>query len=434
MELTTAGGSSCLGQAILAALPLDPHAKEPGRYRIVATDDPTQCVFHLLAGWMAGQVVVLAGKALPVILPRIDANAFHARACSFDDPPQSTDSPLCYSDLRFPLTGDAPAVIVASSGTTGTPKGIILSRENVESTTDVLTDVFDMQAARGDRFGNLSPFHGLGGLRGAMMALRHNVPAAFFLPSADGAFGLAKEVLASGCTTVLAGSSFVRLLASLSRWLGNEPTKLRSIMSCGSLYDDQASAQVRDVYGVDVVHSFGQTETAGIVMSERPGTYRAGLMPPPMRGVTQHFRAIDDAGVLELGIAHPMNFVGYLGDSPLPPGGVVWTGDLVGKSPDGLRFLGRAAHAIKTADGTGWLFPDRVERWLRETAGFADAAVRPYPNHSRLVAVIDADVLPGDLAQRLTAALGADYKDIHLFAGRVERSANGKLLRMDPHP
>ncbi|MGL4320327.1 MAG: AMP-binding protein, partial [Paracoccaceae bacterium] len=310
---------------------------------------------------------------------------------------------------------------------------IVLSRANVQSTTNVLTDIFNMRAANGDYFGNLSPFHGLGGLRGAMMALQHDMPVRFFRSGPDGGLAVAQAVLASGCTTVLSGSSFVRLLATASRWLADKPTKLRSIMSCGSLYDDHASAQVRDRYGVDVVHSFGQTETSGIVLSERPGTYRAGLMPPPMHSVIQHFRAHDQGDVQELGIQHPMNFLGYLGDAPLAKGAVVWTGDLVQHTPDGLRFLGRAAHAIKTADAMGWLFPDKVERWLREDAGFADAAVRPYPDHSRLKAVIDAATLPPDLGQRLTAALGVEYKDTHILAGKVERSANGKLIRMAPH-
>jgi acyl-coenzyme A synthetase/AMP-(fatty) acid ligase len=419
---------------ILARLPQDPYKRSSRRYRIVESSDPAQCTFHLLAGWLAGQVVVLAGAALAHLEPALHQDADYALPVYLTDSPQGLEKSVTFDDLVFPRPADAPAVLIASSGTTGVPKGIVHSRANVLSTTTVLTDIFAMRRAEGHVFGNLSPFHGLGGLRGAMMALRHDVPTIFFPPRPDNGLALARDVLQSECTTVLSGSSFVRLLASMAKWLAGSPTALRSIMSCGSLYDDRASAIVRERYGIELVHSYGQSETAGIVMSERPGTYRPGLMPPPMAGVVQHFRARDDGDVAELGIAHPMNFLGYLGDTTRRQAEVVWTGDLVRKTPEGLKFLGREAHAIKTADATGWLFPDRVESWLRDVAGFADAAVRPLPDHSRLLAVIVAKALPDTLEAQLVADLGSLYKGTRLCIGTVERTANGKLLKMEPMP
>jgi fatty acid CoA ligase FadD36 len=419
---------------ILACLPRDPYKSSSRIYRIVQSSDPAQCTFHLLAGWMAGQVVVLGGTALAQLAPALQHDADYVEPVDLSERPSEKQSASALDDLVFPQPADAPAVLIASSGTTGVPKGIVLSRASVLSSTTVLTDIFGMRGAEGHVFGNLSPFHGLGGLRGAMMALRHDVPAIFFPPQPDNGLALARDVLRSGCTTVLSGSSFVRLLASMSKWLTGSPTALRSIMSCGSLYDDRASAIVRERYGVEVVHSYGLSETAGIVMSERPGTYRSGLMPPPMAGVVQHFRARNDGDVAELGIAQRMNFLGYLGDTSRQQAEVVWTGDLVRKTPEGLRFLGREAHTIKTADATGWLFPDRVESWLRDVAGFADAAVRPLPDHSRLLAVIVAKALPETLEARLVAALGPQYKGTRLCLGVVERTTNGKLLKMEPLP
>jgi acyl-coenzyme A synthetase/AMP-(fatty) acid ligase len=412
----------------MACLPHDPYRGSPCKYRIVQGNDPAQCTFHLIAGWMAGH-------ALAHLLPALQHDAVLVGPVDLDSGPrQEPREDVSFGDLVFPLPADAPAILVASSGTTGVPKGIVLSRANVLSTTTVLTEIFEMRGAEGHVFGNLSPFHGLGGLRGAMMALQHRVPALFFPPHPDNGLAFARDVLRSGCTTVLSGSSFVRLMASMSKWLAGSPTALRSIMSCGSLYDDRASAIVLERFGIDVVHSYGLSETSGIVMSERPGTYRQGLMPPPMDGVVQHFRERDEVGVVELGISHPMSFLGYLGEPTSRRAEIVWTGDLVRKTREGLTFLGRDAHAIKTADATGWLFPDRVENWLRDEAGFADAAVRPLPDHSRLLAVIQADVLPENLGTDLVAALGPEYKGTRLCVGTVERTANGKLVKMDPQP
>jgi len=242
--LSSAKGKRTQVQHILGSLELDPHRNDLRRYRIVKSTDPAQCAFHLLAGWIAGQVVVMVGKALADIQPGLEPDCFNAATVNL----VNSNSIIKYDQLPFRSLDSEPAVIVASSGTTGTPKGIVLSRRSVEWTTSVLINQFSMNP--GDIFGNLSPFHGLGGLRGTMMALRHGVSTQFFENLEATAIGYAETVLESGVTTVLSGSSFVRLLDATGRWLSKKNTKLTSIMSCGSLYDDVASVAVKNTYDV----------------------------------------------------------------------------------------------------------------------------------------------------------------------------------------
>ena len=63
-------------------------------------------------------------------------------------------------------------------------------------------------------------------------------------------------------------------------------------------------------------------------------------------------------------------------------------------------------------------------------ARFTVAAVRPFPDHSGLLCVVDAPDLPFDLKARLIAALGQNYSVVEIDRGRVSRSPAGKLLEM----
>ncbi|MEZ5923123.1 MAG: AMP-binding protein [Hyphomicrobiaceae bacterium] len=413
--------------SILAALDNDPQENRGRPYRVVATHEPSLCLFHLLAGWRAGQIVVFAGSIETAADMLGTEDALIAEDVIIGD---SSTAPA-YTDLVFPSQPDAPAAVVMSSGTTGKPKGILLTRAGIEASADLLIDVFKLEP--GETYGNLSPVHTMGGLRAFMLALRYGNDIQFFegVEARDLAF--AKHVLSSGVAVVLSGASFVRLLDLSSRWLAGERTALRAIMSCGSLYDDRASRAVRDAYGIEVVNAYGQTETAGIVMCEPLGVYRPGLMAPPLPGVRQHFRPLDNE-VFELGIEYPHSFFGYVGQAPRSDP-IVWTGDLVARHETGIEFKGRDGHAIKTKTGESWLFPERVEAWIREHGGVSDAAVRPLPDHSGLWCVVSSPSIPATLKSDLCRALGPEYAELKIYAGIVSRTPSGKLAVMRPsHP
>lgn len=410
--------------AVLAELECDPPANRKAGYRVVSTDDPALCLFHLLAGWLQSQVVVFAGRVETAkeMLEREDY------VIAADIELRGRDSRLTYADLRFPLPATAPAAVVMSSGTTGKPKGILLSRDGIEHSADIIIDTFGLEPH--EKYGNLSPVHTMGGLRSFMLALRFGRDIEFFDGAEERDLAFVQRVLCSGVSVALSGASFVRLLDVSGRWLAQTGTSLRAIMSCGSLYDDLASRRVRDAYGIEVANAYGQTETTGIVMCEPLGSYRLNRMAPPLAGVRQHFRELGE-GVFELGIEYDHAFVGYLGQHRRNDP-VVWTGDLVTRRVDGIEFKGRAGHAIKTMTGEGWLFPDRVEAWIRECTDLGDAAVRPLPDHSGLWCVVNARTVPDDLRQRIVSALGPAYASLRIYPGQVRRTPSGKLLDMVP--
>ncbi len=235
-------------------------------------------------------------------------------------------------ELEFPVPVDAPAAVVMSSGTTGKPKGILLTRAGIESSADLLIDVVKIRPD--ETYGNLSPIHIMGGLRAFMLALRYGRSVIFFEGTDERDLAFSNRVLSSGVAVDISGACFVRLLDISQRWLATTETKLRAIMSYGSLYDDRASRAVRADYGIEVVNAYGQTETSGIVMYEPLGSYRLNRMAPALPKAKQHFRQID-GGVFELGIEYDHGFYGYVGHAPRSET-IVWTGDLVERHDDGL--------------------------------------------------------------------------------------------------
>ena len=414
---------------VLQALPLDAADNHGYPYRVVDSTHPAICMYHVLAAWLQGQVVVLVGNVNTAADFLEPGSYVVVKDAPFDSMHESELDTVSYTHMRFPSPSTAPAAVVLSSGTTGKPKGILLTRQGIEASCDILVDIFKMTPD--ETYGNLSPVHSMGGLRSFMLALRYGCNIHFFTNANLQGVAYAQAVLDSGCAVILTGASFVRLVGTSMNWLSFTSSKLRAMMSCGSLYDEVASHAVQKQTGIEVVNAYGQTETSGLVMCEALGVYRPKRMPPPMKNVRQHFRLIE-GDVYELGIEYPYSFYGYVGHEPQIDS-VIWTGDYIQKHADGISFQGRQGHAMKTTSADRWLFPETVENWLRDVAQVKDASVRPLPDHSGLWCVVHADELPADLKTRLIDAIGKEYASIKLYAGQVSRTPAGKLIDMKAH-
>jgi acyl-coenzyme A synthetase/AMP-(fatty) acid ligase len=409
---------------ILSRLPLDPVENRRAKIRAVVASDPATVLFHVFAAWQAGQIVALVGDEAAV--------HDHLRGEDYqiakDVEAGTVSAPADSVTLHFPQPPEAAAALVLSSGTTGRPKGILLSRAALMHSKRLLLDVFGLKT--GETYGNLSRLHTIGGLRAFCLALQDGIDIRFFDDEPRTGIAFAEAVLSSGVAVALCGASFVRLLASSARWLAERPTSLRALMSCGSLYDDAASAAVREAYGIEVVNAYGQTETSGIVLCEPLGSYRPGRMAPCLPGVRQEFRSVGE-GLWELGIHAPHPFKGYLGQTAHVEG-PIWTGDLVRRESDGLAFAGRVGHAMKSRAGDGWLLPEVVEAWVRAEVPGVDAVARPDDRHETLSVMVGVAAVPPGLLERMVADLGPAYAAARFRPARIERTAAGKVARVEP--
>ena len=184
-----------------------------------------------------------------------------------------------------------------------------------------------------------------------------------------------------------------------------------------------------DACGLPVMEGYGLTETCAAATLNAPGEFRFGTVGRPLPGI--EIRIADDGEVL---IHGPCIFSGYYRDEQATAeafdGDWFRSGDLGQIDADGyLRITGRKKDLIITSSGKN-IAPSLIETALREARWISEAVVygdnRPY-----LVAllVLDPDELPA-LAEHLgmepeSSAMAGDGRVQHVLAEVVDEVNRG---------
>ena len=118
---------------VLQALPLDAAANHGYPYRVVDSTHPAICMYHVLAAWLQGQVVVLVGNADTAADFLEPGSYVVVKDAPFDSMLESEAGTVSYAHMRFPSPSRAPTAVVISPGATGKPKGLLLTRQGVDT-------------------------------------------------------------------------------------------------------------------------------------------------------------------------------------------------------------------------------------------------------------------------------------------------------------
>jgi O-succinylbenzoic acid--CoA ligase len=296
------------------------------------------------------------------------------------------------------------ALVVATSGTTGDPKGVVLTFDAVVASALATSRRIGIDRAR-DRWLACLPLAHVGGLSVVTRAVVTDT-ALTVLPGFDAA--AVHDAALAGCTvTSLVSTALARIDAAL----------FRVIVLGGARPPEDRPA--------NTVTTYGMTETgSGIVYD--------GV---PLDGV--EVRVGDDGEIAARG---PMLLRAYRdGTDPKTQDGWLPTGDLGAWTTDGgLVVHGRRGDLIITGGENVW--PDAVEAALRDVSGIADVAVagRPDPQWgTRVVAYVVAHD-PGappqlaalrDAVRAVLPAYCAPH-ELQLVAA-IPRTALGKPRRRD---
>jgi malonyl-CoA/methylmalonyl-CoA synthetase len=338
---------------------------------------------------------------------------------------------------------DDACLMIYSSGTTGQPKGVVHTHDNLASSLRALQACWRMTSD--DVVVNVLPLFHIHGLSFATMLTLLAAGCVRIEDAFDADRAL--EVIGEGTVFMAVPTIYYRLLdhpgfaAAARRWSGVR------LFTCGSApIRPEVLPRLEAILGRPVINRYGMSEAHVITSLPLDGPWPQGSVGLPLAGI--EMQLVSDsgspAGGGEIGrvqVRGPNLFREYWRkpEATRQAFATGWfdTGDLGTLDSAGfLTLVGRSNDLIIT---NGYnVYPQVVERVINECPGVRESAVFGVPDDRRgecvAVAIVCADPrfdeanLQAFLAERLV-----DYQRprIILFVSELPRNAMGKIMRRD---
>jgi long-chain acyl-CoA synthetase len=289
------------------------------------------------------------------------------------------------------------AVILYTSGTTGTPKGAELSHANLSS--NVMTSLETlMPLAPGDVvFGGLPLFHSFGQTVGLNAAIAGGA-CLTLLPKFDGEAAL--EIVQRDRVTVFLGvpTMYMGLLAVKEPGRFDTST-LRVAASGGASLPVEVLRGVERTFGFLLLEGYGLSETSPIASFNHPDRpTKPGTIGTPIRGVEFELwdadgQPVDDGEIGEIVIRGENVMKGYWNrpdaTAEAMRGGWFHSGDLATRDADGYYAIVDRLKDMIIRNGFN-VYPREIEEVLYTHPDVAEAAVFgvPDPQHGEEIAAL----------------------------------------------
>jgi long-chain acyl-CoA synthetase len=323
-------------------------------------------------------------------------------------------------------SGDDTAVILYTSGTTGTPKGAELShdnlRENCQTTGTTLIGINEQDVI----LGALPLFHSFGQTCGLNAAVAHGA-CLTLIPRFDPRKAL--EIIGRDDVTILEG------VPTMYHAMLNAPGKedadtesLRVCVSGGSAMPVEVMKAFEKAFDCMILEGYGLSETSPVASFNHPDRERKpGSIGTPIQGV--EMKVVDDDGnevaqgeVGEIVIRGHNVMKGYWNRADateeVMKGGWFHSGDMATVDEDGYFFIVDRKKDMIIRGGYN-VYPREIEEVLYEHPAVSEAAVVGVPDDSMGEEVGAAIVLK--------QGEDASAEDIRAFV--KERVANYKYPR-----
>lgn len=251
---------------------------------------------------------------------------------------------------KFEAKPDDPAIILFTSGTEGTPKGVVLSHANIVSNTRQIFALAAGFLSERDIFMNALPtFHSFGLTAGMLLPLFHGMKVVLY-PSPLHYKQVPKLIGDTGCTFLLSTDTFLQGYARAA-----DPDDLKSVryVVAGAERVKPQTRELWEPYGTTILEGYGCTECSPVLACNTPVASRAGSVGRLLPGIEAKLEPVE--GIHEGGrlcVRGPNVMLGYLsadrpGEIVPPEGGWHDTGDIVAMDDGFVSIKGRAKRFAK---------------------------------------------------------------------------------------
>ena len=324
---------------------------------------------------------------------------------------------------------DHPAVVLFTSGSEGTPKGVVLSHSNILANLKQLESVINFNPQ--DVVLNFLPmFHSFGFTVGSMLPVLNGMQV-FFYPTPLH-YAVIPEIAYEIKATVMFGTN--TFLAAYGKKANPyDFYRMRYVVAGAEKLQENTRALWAEKFGIRILEGYGATETTPITSVNTPMCFKAGTVGrfmPSMKYQLEPIPGIEDGG--QLHVSGPNIMQGYLlAANPgqlAPPAskfGKGWydTGDIVTVDDEGyITIKGRSKRFAK------------VSGEMVSLAAVEQIAIEVWPE-SHHAAVSLPDPKKGEQVVLLTTHKGATLHDLAKSAvGVAQISLPRKIIVVDAVP
>ncbi|MEQ1636919.1 MAG: AMP-binding protein [Methylococcales bacterium] len=251
---------------------------------------------------------------------------------------------------------DAPAVVLFTSGSEGTPKGVVLSHANILANHKQVSARIHFNAQ--DVVLNFLPmFHSFGFSVGSLLPVLNGMTT-FFYPTPLH-YAVIPEIAYEINATILFGTNTF-FAAYAKKAHAFDFYSVRYAVAGAEKLQESTRQLWSEKFGIRILEGYGVTETSPAAAVNTPMDYKAGSVGRLMPAMHYHLEPVEGIeGAGRLHLAGPNIMQGYLlADNPgklVPPASIFgegWydTGDIVEVDGDGfITILGRSKRFAKVS-------------------------------------------------------------------------------------
>jgi long-chain acyl-CoA synthetase len=342
----------------------------------------------------------------------------------------------------------APALLQYTGGTTGVPKGAVLTHRNLVANTLQCRAVIApyLQEEQGSVLTPLPLYH-IFSLTANLLAFALMGGLSVLVPDPRDIKGLIRTMRRAQVATMTGVNTLFNALTNTPEFAALDFSKLSFAVGGGAAVQSAVAARWREITGTELVEGYGLTEASPVVCLNPVRAPRIGTVGLPVPSTEVAIRddrgndlAVGEAG--EICVRGPQVMQGYWQRPDetrlvLTEGGWLHTGDIGAFDAQGfLKILDRKKDMVNVSGFK--VFPNEVENVIAQHPGVLEAAVIGVtdPHTGQAVKLFAVKRDPAVTAEALTKFARerlAGYKvpKVIVFVDSLPKSNVGKIIRKD---